>query len=249
MVGVLLLVGHFYPGSSADLVDWAPTRSPEVEAQNEIDDIRQMMEAQNEIRRRRGVPEMTERGAAGERRRGRAAAAAGPRALRGRLGGASADRRLRLPRPRARWRAAGATAGRCAGPAAREEGLAAIEAAGIEPALADPERPGTILELVDDVAVLVLLLGWRRGQRRGARGDPRRRGWSGCWNTWSKRRCGASSTRGRRGRAPRIVRAAERTWRIPVAILPTPQTRTNRVVAVSPGANRGRCSRPANPNS
>jgi len=60
MVGVLLLVGHYYPGSSAELVDWTPTRSPEVEAQNEVDDIRQMMEAQNEIRRRRGVPEMTE---------------------------------------------------------------------------------------------------------------------------------------------------------------------------------------------
>jgi hypothetical protein len=60
MVGVLLIVGHYYPGSSASLVDWTPTRSPEVEAQNEIDDIRQMMEAQNEIRRRRGVPEMTE---------------------------------------------------------------------------------------------------------------------------------------------------------------------------------------------
>lgn len=61
LVGVLLVVGHFYPGSSADLVDWMPTRSPEVEAQNEIDDIRQMMEAQNEMRRRRGAPEMTER--------------------------------------------------------------------------------------------------------------------------------------------------------------------------------------------
>jgi hypothetical protein len=60
MVGVLLLVGHYYPGSSADLVDWKPTRSPELEAQNEIDDIRQMMEAQNEMRRRRGAPEMTE---------------------------------------------------------------------------------------------------------------------------------------------------------------------------------------------
>ena len=60
MVGVLLIVGHYYPGSSAELVDWVPTRSPEVEAQNEIDDIRQMMEAQNEIRRRRGAPEMTE---------------------------------------------------------------------------------------------------------------------------------------------------------------------------------------------
>jgi hypothetical protein len=60
MVAVLLVVGHFYPGSSANLVDWFPTRSPEVEAQNEIDDIRQMMEAQNEMRRRRGAPEMTE---------------------------------------------------------------------------------------------------------------------------------------------------------------------------------------------
>lgn len=60
MVGVLVLVGHFYKGSSASLVDWRPTRSPEVEAMNEIDDIRQMMEAQNEMRRRRGAPEMTE---------------------------------------------------------------------------------------------------------------------------------------------------------------------------------------------
>jgi len=60
MVGVLLVVGHFYPGSSASLVDWYPTRSPDVEVQNEIDDVRQMLEAQNEMRRRRGAPEMTE---------------------------------------------------------------------------------------------------------------------------------------------------------------------------------------------
>jgi len=60
IVGALVVVGHFYPGSSADLVDWKPTRSPEVEAQNEIDDVRQMLEAQNEIRRRRGAPELTE---------------------------------------------------------------------------------------------------------------------------------------------------------------------------------------------
>ena len=45
------------------------------------------------------------------------------------------------------------------GTSRRADGLAAIEAAGIEPALADPDRPSTILELVDDVAVLVLLLG------------------------------------------------------------------------------------------
>jgi hypothetical protein len=61
LVGVLFVVGRLYPGSSADLVDWQPTRSPEVEVQNEIDDIRQMLEAQNEMRRRRGAPEMTER--------------------------------------------------------------------------------------------------------------------------------------------------------------------------------------------
>jgi hypothetical protein len=60
IVGVLLLIGHYYPGSSADLVDWKPIRSPEVEAQNEIDDVRQMLEAQNEMRRRRGAPEIEE---------------------------------------------------------------------------------------------------------------------------------------------------------------------------------------------
>ncbi len=59
-VGVLLVVGHYYPGASADLVDWHPTRSPEVEAQNEIDDVRQMVEAQNEMRSRRGAEALDE---------------------------------------------------------------------------------------------------------------------------------------------------------------------------------------------
>ncbi len=45
-----------------------------------------------------------------------------------------------------------------------EAGLAAIEAAGIEPALADPERPGTLLELVVDVAVVYYLLGSAEGE-------------------------------------------------------------------------------------
>ncbi len=61
LIGVLLLVGHFYPGSGADLVDWKPTRSPEVEAELEVDDVEQMIEAQNKMRRRRGAPELTER--------------------------------------------------------------------------------------------------------------------------------------------------------------------------------------------
>lgn len=49
------------------------------------------------------------------------------------------------------------------GTSRREEGLAAIEAAGIEPALADPARPGTVLDLVGDVASLVWLLGSASG--------------------------------------------------------------------------------------
>jgi hypothetical protein len=46
----------------------------------------------------------------------------------------------------------------------REPGEAAqLEAAGIEPAIADPERPGTVLELVGDVAVIHWLLGSAQG--------------------------------------------------------------------------------------
>ncbi len=56
----LVLVARAYPGSGADLVDWKPTRSHEVEAQLEIDDVQQMIEAQNEYRRRRGEAELTE---------------------------------------------------------------------------------------------------------------------------------------------------------------------------------------------
>jgi len=60
LVGVLFLIEHFYTGSNAELLDWKPTRSPELEAQNEIDDVQQMLEAQNEMRRRRGVAERNE---------------------------------------------------------------------------------------------------------------------------------------------------------------------------------------------
>ena len=60
IVGVLFLIEHFYTGSNAELLDWKPTRSPEVEAQNEIDDVQQMLDAQNEMRRRRGAPEVDE---------------------------------------------------------------------------------------------------------------------------------------------------------------------------------------------
>ena len=56
----LLLLGRFYPGSGAQQLDWRPTRSPELEVQNEIDDIDQMREAVNRRRRARGEAELTE---------------------------------------------------------------------------------------------------------------------------------------------------------------------------------------------
>ena len=60
MVLAVLALGQWYPGSGAEQLDWKPTRSPELEAENEIDDVAQMLEAQNERRRRRGAPERTE---------------------------------------------------------------------------------------------------------------------------------------------------------------------------------------------
>ena len=49
----------FSKRSALDILDWKPTRSPEVEAANEIDDVEQMIAAQNDIRRRLGKPERT----------------------------------------------------------------------------------------------------------------------------------------------------------------------------------------------
>ncbi len=60
VVVVLVLLGRAYPGSGADLVDWKPTRSFEDEARLELDDVQQMMDAQNAMRRRRGATEMTD---------------------------------------------------------------------------------------------------------------------------------------------------------------------------------------------
>lgn len=59
---VFILLGLFYPGSGARQLDWKPTRSAEVEVQNEIDDFDQMLEAANERRRKRGAAELTEEG-------------------------------------------------------------------------------------------------------------------------------------------------------------------------------------------
>ena len=75
------------------------------------------------------------------------------------------------------------------------EGLVAIEAAGIEPARADPEQPATVLELVDDVAVVLWLLGSATGSRRASSRRSTAPASKACSNAWSKPRCAASSTR------------------------------------------------------
>ena len=60
MVIALMALGKWYPGSGADVLDWKPTRSPETEIELEQDDVQQMIDAQNERRRRTGRPERTE---------------------------------------------------------------------------------------------------------------------------------------------------------------------------------------------
>jgi uncharacterized protein YbjT (DUF2867 family) len=103
------------------------------------------------------------------------------------------------------------------GTSRREEGLEAIEAAGIEPALADPDRPGTILELVNDVTVLVLLLGNATGsdEELAAIHGPRLERLMEHLVETPVRGVLYEGTEG----GIEVVRAAARTWRIPVATI------------------------------
>src|SRR3954462_5088810 len=61
IVFVFLAIGKWYPGSGAEQVDWKPTRSYEDEVRLELEDVDQMIEAQNERRRASGRPEITEK--------------------------------------------------------------------------------------------------------------------------------------------------------------------------------------------
>lgn len=99
------------------------------------------------------------------------------------------------------------------GTSRRKEGLAAIEAAGIAPAFADPHRPGTILELVNDVAVLVLLLGNVDGsaEELEAIHGPRLERLMEHLVETPVRGVVYEGTAG----GAEVVRAAGRTWRIP----------------------------------
>lgn len=106
------------------------------------------------------------------------------------------------------------------GTSRRQEGLGAIEAAGIEAALADPDRPGTILELVNDVAVLVLLLGSATGsdEELAAIHGPRLERLMEHLVETPVRGVLYEGTEA----GAEVVRAAERTWRIPVSLSQSP---------------------------
>jgi hypothetical protein len=60
IVGIFYAIGRWHPVSGTEVLDWKPTRSPEVEAELELEDVGQMLEAQNERRRASGRAERTE---------------------------------------------------------------------------------------------------------------------------------------------------------------------------------------------
>jgi hypothetical protein len=103
------------------------------------------------------------------------------------------------------------------GTSRRDQGLGAIEAVGIEAALADPERPGTILELVNDVAILVLLLGGAAGSEEelaAIHGPRLERLMEHLVETPVRGVLYEGTEEG-----AEVVEAAGRTWRIPVRII------------------------------
>jgi hypothetical protein len=66
LIAIFLALGKWYPGSGADQVDWKPTRSYEDEVRLELEDVDQMIEAQNKRRRASGRAELTEDGVRAE---------------------------------------------------------------------------------------------------------------------------------------------------------------------------------------
>jgi nucleoside-diphosphate-sugar epimerase len=106
----------------------------------------------------------------------------------------------------------------------QEQGLAPIEAAGIEPALADPDRVGTLLELVGDVAVIFHLLGSAAGEPgsvAATHGPRLERLLEKVVDTPVRGvvyEAAGSVDPALLGAGAEIVETASRTWRIPVAI-------------------------------
>jgi hypothetical protein len=106
-----------------------------------------------------------------------------------------------------------------------EAGIAAIEAAGVEAAVADPASPGTVLDLVGDVAVVCWLLGSVSGEpdRIAALHGPRLQGLLSRLVETPVRGFVYEAAGGVHGRdlerGAELVHAAAARWRIPVAIV------------------------------
>jgi uncharacterized protein YbjT (DUF2867 family) len=111
------------------------------------------------------------------------------------------------------------------GTSRREEGLEAIESAGIEAALADPEQPGSLLELVGDVTAVYWLLGSASGSAENIEaihGPRLERFLERLVETPVRRfvyEAGGSADPAILAAGAAAVEAASRTWRIPVEIV------------------------------
>jgi uncharacterized protein YbjT (DUF2867 family) len=125
------------------------------------------------------------------------------------------------------------------------EALDRIQRAGLEPARADPDRVGTVLELVEDVAVVVWCLGSAAGPEElvvAVNGDRLERMLERLVDTPVRGFVYEAS-----GSAPEItlaagaalVRDASARWRIPVAVVEEPPADHEAwVAAMADAANR-----------
>jgi nucleoside-diphosphate-sugar epimerase len=111
------------------------------------------------------------------------------------------------------------------GTSRRRDGLDEIEAAGFEAAEADPDRPGTVLDLCGDIAVVVWLLGSSGGDQEAVsavHGPRLERLLEKLVDTpvrgFAYERAG-SVDEGLLATGREIVERAGETWRIPIAFL------------------------------
>jgi hypothetical protein len=117
------------------------------------------------------------------------------------------------------------------GTSRRPEGLEAIGEAGFEAAPADPDRPGTVLELCGDVAVVIWLLGSAAGgsEATAAVHGPRLESLLEKLVDSPVRRfvyeAAGSLPEATLGEGARIVERAGERWRIPVALLSEDRSR------------------------
>lgn len=60
VIVLLMLLARMHPGSGADLLDWDPLRASQRRAVTESDDMERALERHNELRRERGLDDLTE---------------------------------------------------------------------------------------------------------------------------------------------------------------------------------------------